>query len=100
MDLILLNNLSFDFSVHCRCCPVNCQVSSWGSWGKCDASCEKQGTQRRTRSVTIQSSCNGQTCPSLTDTKTCTGGCCVRDCTFTTWNAWSKCTGPQGWFMK
>ncbi|XP_066935500.1 protocadherin Fat 4-like isoform X3 [Clytia hemisphaerica] len=78
------------------CCPVNCAVTSWGSWGACNAQCEKQGTQARSRRIATNPTCNGQACPTLTSTKPCVGGCCARDCTFSSWTSWSKCSAAQG----
>ena len=78
---------------------MNCQVSNWNTWGKCDALCETNGFQRRTRSVIKPTSCGGGTCPSLTERKVCAGGCCPRECTFGDWLPWSKCTAPIGLFI-
>ncbi|XP_020914373.1 coadhesin, partial [Exaiptasia diaphana] len=78
------------------CCPVNCVVNSWGSWGACDASCEQSGKQTRTRSIRTRPSCKGTACPTLIDTKPCKGGCCRRDCLVSSWSAWSKCNAPSG----
>jgi len=79
-----------------RCCPVSCVVSSWGSWGSCNALCERTGTRARTRRVTTQASCNGTPCPSLTQYNSCNGPCCARDCVLSTWTAWTTCNAPVG----
>lgn len=63
-----------------RCCPVNCVVDSWSSWGSCNAACEQNGNRVRTRTVSTQASCNGSPCPTLRETKACRGPCCPRDC--------------------
>ena len=63
-----------------RCCPVNCAVGQWSSWGSCNAACEKTGNRARTRTVTTQPACKGTPCPTLRETKACQGPCCPRDC--------------------
>ncbi|XP_028399271.1 protocadherin Fat 4-like [Dendronephthya gigantea] len=77
-----------------RCCPVNCRVGSWGAWGGCNAACERSGTKTRTRPITTRSSCNGNACPSTTDSQPCTGPCCPRNCVLSQWTAWTKCSSP------
>jgi hypothetical protein len=51
-------------------CPVNCSVSDWGGWSKCDKECGG-GTQTRTRTVTTPAAYGGNPCPSLTDVQEC-----------------------------
>ena len=62
----------------CRgpCCRVNCVVSPWGSWSKCNAPSGKCGTnsgkRTRTRAVRTPSSCGGTKCPNLYEVAPCT----------------------------
>ncbi|XP_065053229.1 protocadherin Fat 4-like isoform X4 [Rhopilema esculentum] len=79
-----------------RCCPVNCAVSSWGSWGSCNAQCEKMGVRSRTRTVVTAVSCNGTPCPGLTQYNTCNGPCCLRNCVLSDWTVWGTCSAPAG----
>ena len=78
-SILFLKCCCFFFQI-VRCCPVNCVVSSWSSWGSCNARCESNGQQRRSRRVTTADSCRGTPCPTLTQTKSCRGPCCRRDC--------------------
>ena len=73
-------------------------MSSWGSWGSCNAQCEKTGTRTRTRTITTQVSCNGSPCPGLTQYNSCNGPCCARNCVLSSWTAWSSCNAPAGRF--
>ena len=79
-SILFLKCCCFFFFQIVRCCSVNCVVSSWSSWGSCNARCESNGQQRRSRRVTTAASCRGTPCPTLTQTKSCRGPCCRRDC--------------------
>ena len=58
------------------CCPVNCVVSSWGAWTRCNAPAGQcgtnSGTRTRRRVVQKQNSCGGTSCPQLSETRRCT----------------------------
>jgi hypothetical protein len=79
----------------CRCCPVNCVVGGWGSWGFCNAACERSGTRTRTRPITTRQYCGGTGCPTRTSSKACSGPCCARNCVLSSWTAWSKCSSSK-----
>ena len=79
-----------------RCCPVNCAVGQWGSWGSCDAKCEAAGKQIRKRTITTPPSCGGTACPTTQEQRACRGGCCKRDCLVSNWGSWGKCNAPPG----
>ena len=49
----------------------------------------------RRRQVSVQPSCNGTSCPSLTHTASCTRYINV-DCVMTSWSAWSLCSNGCG----
>ena len=52
--------------------PVDCVVGDWTAWGDCTAlSCEKAGTQTRTRKIIQPMQNKGESCPSLTQSKPC-----------------------------
>jgi len=76
-------------------CPVDCQVSGWGSWSACDAECG-DGSQTRNRTVTQPPQNNGTACPPLTETQYCNNGGCPVDCEVNQWGTWSECSAECG----
>jgi hypothetical protein len=75
------------------CCPQDCMLSNWSSWGACNATCGQEGTQTRTRSVVVAQSCGGGKCDSATmQSQQCNNAtsCCPRDCVL---NGWSPVVG-------
>nr|XP_026690201.1 complement component C6-like [Ciona intestinalis] len=70
---------------------TNCAVSSWSTWAACTKSCGA-GTQTRTRSITVYPKNCGASCPSLVDRRGCAGYQCPRNCSVSSWGAWSKCS--------
>merc|ERR1712055_461721 len=62
------------------CCPdfkdycgvIDCQVSSWSSWGSCSSECGS-GKATRTRTVIRPQSNGGVSCPDLIEKKSCQG---------------------------
>jgi len=62
------------------CCPdfkdycgvIDCQVSSWSSWGSCSSECGS-GKATRTRTVIRPQSNGGAICPDLIEKKSCQG---------------------------
>jgi competence ComEA-like helix-hairpin-helix protein len=78
-----------------RPCPRHCTVTSWGSYGKCDAKCG-DGKKTRTRKVFTKAA-NGGTCPPLVDTAPCSVKTeCPRDCVVTDWLSWGQCSKTCG----
>lgn len=72
------------------CCPVNCEVSVWGQWGSCSASCG-HGLRSRFRTPTTDASCHGAPCPILQEFQSCDGPACPIDCVISDWSAWTLC---------
>jgi hypothetical protein len=74
-------------------CPVNCDWNI-GSWGNCEASCDKVNTTRpgtRTRNVTkIRSAINGGSCTTPSNSEPCTKTDCPVDCAWDV-REWGKC---------
>lgn len=72
---------------------VDCQVSSFGPWSTCSASCGEQGVQVRVRTITRDAANGGKLCPALEETRTCTTSCPKVDCQVSPWSRWSACSG-------
>jgi hypothetical protein len=73
----------------------SCVVSSWTSWGNCDAACGG-GSQERTRLVTSPHNCGGTPCPALSASQACNTQPCPADCVVSGWFAWSECSATCG----
>ena len=54
----------------CRFSVIDCQVSDWSDWSKCDVACGI-GTLTRTREVLRPESNGGRQCPSLEESRSC-----------------------------
>jgi subtilisin-like proprotein convertase family protein len=76
-------------------CPVDCQVSAWGPWSACDASCGG-GQQFRTRTVITPAANGGQACPNLIEYRACNSQACPVDCQVSAWGPWSACDASCG----
>ena len=63
--------------------PVDCQMSEWSFWSKCDSTI---GKQTRERSVIIQPLNGGSPCDILVEQKDCSIDCDVND-----WSNYSEC---------
>jgi hypothetical protein len=71
-------------------CPLDCMVSVWSDWSKCDKPCEG-GSQTRTRTVLQQAAYNGEKCPILNESQICNTQVCPTDCLVSAWSDWSTC---------
>ena len=54
---------------------VDCVVSAWGDWGSCSP-CGDGGQRTRSREITTAKAENGDACPALTETQSCTTTAC------------------------
>ena len=80
-------------------CPINCTVTDFSHWTKCDRSCGS-GSQERHRTVILHASRRGAQCPALDQTRTCHVKACPEDCVVEAWSPWTSCnvlcgTGQQ-----
>ena len=79
-------------------CPVkNCKVSAWGNWSACSAPCGRTGSQTRSRTITQQAENGGNSCPTLSESRTCSGPACPTpvNCQLSNWSAWSSCSATK-----
>eukprot|EP01004_Peranema_trichophorum_P007321 NODE_60_length_4100_cov_55.328640_g50_i0.p1 GENE.NODE_60_length_4100_cov_55.328640_g50_i0~~NODE_60_length_4100_cov_55.328640_g50_i0.p1 ORF type:complete len:1365 (-),score=567.13 NODE_60_length_4100_cov_55.328640_g50_i0:5-3496(-) len=76
-------------------CPVNCELTEWASWSKCDQSCGG-GKSQRTRGVEVEPANGGDACPSTQQTNVCNTNPCPIDCTVSSWGVWSSCSVSCG----
>ena len=60
-----------------RISVVDCEVSKWSEWGRCDAMCGK-GKQTRKRIITRHPSPGGARCGQLEQKRNCLGTRCSR----------------------
>ena len=76
-------------------CPVNCELTSWSSYGQCNTTCG-EGVRLRTRSVVLPAAYGGVACPGLdglSDETACTANStCAVDCVLTEWSVWDVCS--------
>lgn len=75
-------------------CPVDCELSDWGQWSGCSATCGTLGRHSRERSVIRQHANGGLPCndSQKEDFKDCSLSPCPVDCEWATWGDWSTCT--------
>ena len=76
-------------------CAVDCQLSAWGSWSKCSATCDG-GTKMRTRKVTREALFGGKECQHDTNMVTCNSHECPVDCAVSQWDDYDPCTKSCG----
>ena len=58
-------------------CPIDCKVSQWSAWSKCDEPCGFSGTKKRTRNVLVYQHHGGVSCPKLSEGTHCNRLPCV-----------------------
>jgi hypothetical protein len=72
-------------------CPVDCVLSSWGGWSKCSAQCGG-GVSQRLREVKMAMKYGGHPCGATSETVSCNGHACEKDCELSDWTKWSHCS--------
>jgi len=82
-------------SCNTKRCPINCVVSGWRGWGRCNRSCNG-GTRYRTRVVTRRNAYGGRGCPTLRTSGRCNTRRCPISCLVTGWRGWTRCNRSCG----
>merc|ERR1719326_1756320 len=72
-------------------CPVNCKLATWSGWSKCSAECGG-GVSQRLREVKQAMKYGGHPCGETSETKSCNGQACEKDCELSPWTKWSACS--------
>jgi len=81
-------------------CAMDCELSSWGSWQACPATCTPMGspepTQLRHRSIEQGADYGGHACGVTEETRKCGELTCPMNCIMEQWGHWSTCTHTCG----
>jgi len=80
--------------------PTPCQLSVWGDWGSCSATCD-DGQRVRLRHILSPATKGGELCDgSLSETHTCSALPCpvheCEDCRYGEWTEWGACSKCGG----
>eukprot|EP01135_Chromosphaera_perkinsii_P011063 Nk52_evm22s2325 gene=Nk52_evmTU22s2325 len=74
---------------------IDCEVGPWSEWTTCDRECD-EGSQSRTRNITVHPKHGGKECPPLQEDQSCVIKPCPIDCKVGNWTEWGKCSEPCG----
>jgi len=66
-------------------------LSAWSGWSKCSAQCGG-GVQQRLREVNRAMRYGGKPCGSTSETKSCNGQACEKNCELSSWTKWTACS--------
>ena len=91
---IFCPNLEENQSCNTQECPIDCSVSNWSDWSKCDKDCGT-GNQTRTRTITEEAQNEGQVCSILEESQTCNTQECPIDC-LGEWSSYGICSKTCG----
>jgi hypothetical protein len=82
---------------HCAttACPVDCDVSDWGKWSGCSATCGG-GKQTRSRYIIQYAYNKGKKCPALAVSADCGTEKCPTHCEVGSWGRWAACDATCG----
>jgi len=72
-------------------CPVDCRLAAWSGWSKCSAKCGG-GVSQRLREVKTPMKNGGKQCSATSQTTSCNGQACEKDCDLSQWTLWSSCS--------
>jgi len=72
-------------------CPVDCKLAAWSGWSKCSADCGG-GVSQRLREVKVAMKYGGHPCSATSETISCNGQACEKDCDLSDWTKWSVCS--------
>jgi len=72
-------------------CPIDCKLSTWSGWSKCSAECGG-GVQQRLREMKMAMRYNGKPCGETSESQSCNGQACEKDCALSSWTKWSMCS--------
>jgi hypothetical protein len=76
-------------------CPIDCEVSDFGLWGNCAATCGNTYATR-TRSANVDAEFGGKMCPSLSQEMICAVIPCPQDCVLGDFGGWAGCSVSCG----
>ena len=76
-------------------CPIDCTVSDFTPWSKCDKECGP-GQEIRNRTITRKDKYGGKVCPPLSESRDCQIKSCATDCEVSGWSGWSGCSKACG----
>ena len=76
-------------------CPIDCEVTDWGQWGKCSKDCGG-GKQYRSRQIRVPPQNGGLECPRLEDVRNCNQKPCPQNCEVSPWTDFSYCSADCG----
>lgn len=88
--------------IQTRNCAINCQLSDWGDWSACTATCcptgANCGRHSRTRSVVVPAQYGGTGCATQREQETgCNNGAChAVPCGVTQWGSYTACDKTCG----
>jgi hypothetical protein len=72
-------------------CSVDCKLAAWSGWSKCSAECGG-GVSQRLRELKVAMKYGGHPCSATSETRSCNGQACEKDCDLSDWTKWSTCS--------
>lgn len=77
-------------------CPVDCEMTPWGSYDACSTSCGR-GFYTRKRAIASREMWGGKQCPPAVQAHACNvNNPCPRHCSVSPWEGWSRCSVTCG----
>jgi len=72
-------------------CPVDCKLSNWGSYTRCDKACGT-GKMWRRRTIVHPQYYGGKPCGKLIQSSKCNQQPCPKNCVVSSWSPWGSCS--------